>query len=479
MLMNEAPLPEHAHGAGLAHARQAGMQTVLQASNFAEAVSALASEVAGVAGCRRVALGWMHGDDMRVMGLSHGADAVLRGALPDVAEAMFEAAQQRASVCVPSSSKGVPLITQAHQLLMRQHGLSSVLTVPLAQHGAVVGALLCERLDGEFSAADVLAIEQLVGTVTPLLILKRELERPCFERLQRRGLRLRDRWRDPSEAVLRWSVRLSVVALLGLLAVPLPHRVSANAHLDGEVQRVMASPQDGYLREVHVRPGDVVKAGQVLAELSDDELQLTRRAKQAELAQHENGFAEAFARGERAQAAVEQAKAAEARAQLDLVDEQLTRTKLVAPYDGVVIQGDLTQMLGAPVKRADTLLVITPGLQYRVMLAVAESDVSRLKVGQTGRLLLSALPDRPLAFRVARITPVAKVTDGTLHYDIEAQLVADGQTAANEQQLLGTIKQLRPGLQGVGKIALPAEPLAWRWGRELWGAVRYAAWAWF
>lgn len=479
MLMNEAPLPAHAHGTGLAQARQVGMQSVLQASNFAEAVSALASEVASLAGCRRVALGWVVGDDMRVMGLSHGADAVLRGALPEVAEAMFESAQQRATVCIPARTKGVPLITQAHLLLMRQHGLTSVLTVPLAQHGQVVGALVCERTSGVFSLADMLALEQLVGMVTPLLILKRELERPWTERLRRRFVRLGERWRDPSEVLLRWGVRLSVAALLGLLAVPVPHRVSASAHLDGEVQRVMAAPQDGYLRQVHVRPGDMVKAGQVLAELSDDELQLTRRAKQAELSQHENGFAEAFARGDRTQAAVEQAKAAEARAQLELTDEQLARTKLVAPYDGVVIQGDLTQMLGAPVKRADTLLVITPGLQYRVMLEVAEADVSRLKVGQTGRLLLSAVPDQPLAIRVMRITPVAKVTDGTLRYDIEAQLMADTASSGNQQKLQRTIQQLRPGLQGVGKIDLPAEPLAWRWGRELWGALRYAAWAWF
>jgi biotin carboxyl carrier protein len=471
MLMNDAPLPKHAAG-GMAHARQAGMQCVLQAAHFAEAVSALASEVASQAACRRVAVGWMQGGDLRVIGLSHGADAVLRGALPDVAEAMFEAAQQRASIALPSDSKGLPLITQGHQLLMRQQGLAGVLTVPLAQHGEVVGALLCERLDEPFTAADVLALEQLAGNVTPLLILKRELERPWHERLLRRAQRLLARWRDPREVALRWGVRLGALALLGLLAVPLPHRVVANARLDGAVQRVMTAPQDGYLRAVHVRPGDVVKTGQVLAELSDDELQHMRRARQAELAQHENAFAEAFARGDRAQAAVEQAKAAESRAQLDLADEQLTRTRLLAPFDGVVIQGDLTQMLGAPVKRADTLLVLAPGLQYRVMLAVAEPDVSGLKVGQSGRLLLSALPNQPLAFKVARITPVTKLTDGALHYEIEAQLVA-------EPALQQALQQLRPGLQGVGKIDQPAEPLAWRWGRQAWGWLRYAVWAWF
>lgn len=472
MLMNDAPLPEHAGGAGVAPVRQLGLHGVLQASDFAEAASALASELAAALGCRRVALGWMHDDDMRVVGLSHGGDEVLRGALPDVAEAMFEAAQQRASVCVPGASKGLPLITQAHQLLMRRQGVASVLTVPLAQHGEVVGALLCERLDRVFEAADVLALEQLASGLAPLLILKREIERPWHERVQRRAQRLVARWRDPSEVFLRWGLRVAALGVVATLLVPLPHRVAVKARLDGAVQRVMGAPQDGYLRAAHVRPGDVVKAGQVLAELSDDELQLARRARQAELAQHENAFAEAFARGDRAQAGAAQAKVAEARAQLELADEQLSRSKLVAPYAGVVIQGDLTQMLGSPVKRADTLLVIAPSLQFRVMLEAAESDVGALASGQMGRVLLQAFPNRSLPFRLTRITPVAKLTDGTLRYEIEAAFVA------GDADVAAVAPQLRPGLQGVGKIDLPAEPLAWRWARGAWGALRYAAWAW-
>ena len=49
------------------------------------------------------------------------------------------------------------------------------------------------------------------------------------------------------------------------------------------------------------------------------------------------------------------AKLEEARAQLQLVEIQLQRVKLVAPFDGVVITGDLTQTLGAPVNPAGKL----------------------------------------------------------------------------------------------------------------------------
>ena len=53
-------------------------------------------------------------------------------------------------------------------------------------------------------------------------------------------------------------------------AAGLVERVAAaSARLEGAVQRVLSASEDGFLREVHVRPGDLVKAGQVLAELSD------------------------------------------------------------------------------------------------------------------------------------------------------------------------------------------------------------------
>jgi multidrug resistance efflux pump len=44
-----------------------------------------------------------------------------------------------------------------------------------------------------------------------------------------------------------------------------------------------------------VRPGDLVKAGQVLAELAEQDLQLEHNRWASELAQHENAYAAAMA----------------------------------------------------------------------------------------------------------------------------------------------------------------------------------------
>jgi multidrug efflux pump subunit AcrA (membrane-fusion protein) len=491
----------------------AALAAALQAPRLALAATAACTEMAARLGCRRVALGWRRGLHWRVVALSHGEAVEGPAGLSDVLDALAECGEQGAALRVagqapamspaapadpatpPTASRtasavapafapafaapaaaageagsapaGLPHITQAHRALLRGQALAGVMGVPLVDRQQVCGALLCEREDRPFTALEEQALLEAAAWLAPVLALRTQVERSTAQRLRDGAGALALRWRDPSQRLLRWGAGAALVGLVGLAAWPLPQHLGAPARLEGAVQRVMGAPQDGYLREVHVRPGDPVKAGQVLAEMADEELQLARRARQGELAQHENAFAEAFSRGDRVQAAQAQAKAAEARAALALAEQQLARSRLVAPFDGVVLAGDLTRQLGAPLKRGETLMTLAPDARFRVVLEVAERDVAELRIGQAGQLRLSARPQQPIALRVLRITPVAHAVEGAVRYDVEAEPLQAGSAA-----------DLRPGLQGVARIELPAEPLAVRWGRRAWGAVRYALWAW-
>ena len=95
--------------------------------------------------------------------------------------------------------------------------------------------------------------------------------------------------------------------------------MSAPARLEGAVQRVMVAPADGYLKHAHVRPGDRVKEGQLVAELADEDLKLEERKAQSEVSQLENSYGTALVKQDRAEVAILVAKLEEARAQLALV----------------------------------------------------------------------------------------------------------------------------------------------------------------
>ena len=67
----------------------------------------------------------------------------------------------------------------------------------------------------------------------------------------------------------------------------------------------------------------------------------------------------------------------QAEAQLALVEEQLSRARLVAPFDGFIVVGDLSQSLGSPVERGDVLFEVAPLDGFRVVLEVDAPMLAR------------------------------------------------------------------------------------------------------
>jgi multidrug resistance efflux pump len=215
---------------------------------------------------------------------------------------------------------------------------------------------------------------------------------------------------------------------------------------------------------VNVRPGDVVRSGQILAELAQQDLQVERAKRQSELAQHENVYRAALARADRSQFVINQAKAGEAEAQLKLLDNQIQRARIRAPFDGIVIKGDLVQSLGSPLQRGEVLLTLAPDERFRLIIEVDERDIALIQAGLRGKLSLAATPGELLDFVVARVLPVAAAGDGRNFFEVEATLDATGRT-------------LRPGLRGVAKVAVGARNAAWIASHRVVDWLRLTLWS--
>ena len=149
-----------------------------------------------------------------------------------------------------------------------------------------------------------------------------------------------------------------------------------------------------------------------------------------------------------------------------LVDEQIARTRLTAPFDAVIVKGDLSQSLGAAVERGNVLFELAPLDTYRVIMKVDERDITRVAIGQGGRLALSSMPQEEIMLTVEKITPVSVVDQGRNFFRVEA--VARG-----------AIEKLRPGMEGVGKIDVERRKLIWIWTHKLTHWVRMWIWSWW
>lgn len=428
---------------------------------LAPAASALCSALAGSLDFERVSLGLLRHDELNIVALSHSAQFLQRQELiQSLAGAMQEAIDQSVSIVYPEPAEAPPRIVLAHAGLAAQ-GREAVLSIPLILGGRAIGALCFER-SAPIDAETAQAVEELACLLAPLIDLKERAEQPWHARA---GEALRAGWRDRGKRARRigWLAGLGVTLLLA--GVPVTYRIGAPARLEGAVQRVLAAPADGYLHAIEARPGDEVKAGQVLVALAQQDLLLQSRKWEAELAQHENSAAAALARADRAQYALARARAGEAEAQLELARAELARSRITAPIDGIVIKGDLTQSIGAPVKRGDVLLTLAPRDAFRLIIEVDEREIGDLVPGQRGQLALSALPGDRLGFTVTRAIPIAVTHDGRNAFEVEAAL---------DQPPAG----LRPGLQGVAKIDAGSRPLGWIATHRVGEWLQMALWSW-
>lgn len=439
----------------------------LQEEGFLGAATAVVTELATRLRCERVAYGVRQGRHARVRALSHTATFNRKSALiRALGVAMDEAIDQQETLRLPSPQQ-VPLVLRAQQLLLDGHATRAVCTVPVADAGRLVGALTLERADERpFSNEEVRLCEHLAVLIGPVLEAKRREDRWI-------GVKVWDALWDglgrlfgPRHLVLK----IATLALAGLVVffslASGYYRVTAPAALEGTVQRAITAPQDGYIASAAVRAGDLVELNQSLAALEDKDLRLEKVKWEGEREKFLREYSKALAEGDRARVRILGAQVEQAEARIALLVEQLARTRITAPFTGVVVSGDLTQSLGAPVSRGEVLFEIAPLDSYRVILQVDERDITQIQVGQSGALALSGLPGELLTVRIDKITPVADAEGGNNLFRVEAAL----------DQLSPA---LRPGMKGVAKIDVDERNLFWIWTHRLAYWLRLWWWTWW
>lgn len=371
----------------------------------------------------------------------------------------FDARSQQARAMAAQIAAGLeePAAVQGRQLLVALRD----------SNRQICAGLLFERTERAFSRAERLWCEQLALFAGPVLALTRAAEPGLSGRLAQHGRAVLQRLLGSGH--LRFKAAAAALVLVAAMAafVPVTYRINAPASLEGRIQRAVVAPRDGFIKSAQVRPGDTVQAGQPVALLETRELELEQDKWQNQLAQYRKAYRQALADHARADARIMHARMAQAEAELALTRAQLQRSELQAPVAGIVVRGDLTHALGAPVARGDLLFEIAPLDDYRVVLRVDDRDIADLAVGQRGVLALNGLPDRQLDFTVTRITPVSEVENGRNSFRVEAAMQ-------------DRLPALRPGMTGTGKVEAGQRSLLWMLSHRMLDWLRLQAWTfWF
>jgi len=437
----------------------------LDHDNFKIAAAQVSNEIAERFSCQRVSIGFLNGAQVRVEAMSRTTrfdrNTNLVVAMQD---AMGEALDQGAIVLHPPASSDTLQVTRFHARLSQLRQGGALCTIPLVNRGHPVGALLLERdIEHPFEPETLTQCEQVGHLLGPVLAGRWMEDRPLPAKLFAYA---RNTWCTligPRHLALKTSLGLIAVLLVWFSFHMSTMRISCDSTLEASIRRSIVAPQHGYIAEANVRAGDLVREGDSLAILDDDELLLEQRKWKSQRAQLLKEYRQALARLDRAEVSILKARLAQADAQLKLVEQQLARTVLTAPVSGLVVKGDLTQALGSPVAPGDVLYEVAPIDEYRVVMKVDDRDIALVECGQKGHLKLSAIPDTSILVTIDRITPVSVTEDGRNYFRVEALM-------ANHSDLM------RPGMEGITKLEIGEERLLRIWTRRLVDWLRLLAW---
>ena len=426
-------------------------------------VTALATKLE----CDRVSLGFVKRGHARVIAVSHSAEFkehtnVIRA----LADAMDEAIDQRETIVYPPPAEGASAVMHAHAEFAKAHGNGSLLCVPLEAGGHAVGALLLERSPAQpFDQKSVDLCRSVASLVGPLLDVHRREDRWLGAKAWASITRHVQDLLGPRHVALKLTTAAVAGLLLFCFFATGDYRVSSKTVLEPIIQRAAAAPFNGYIREAPIRAGDLVHVGQVLCTLDDRELRLERLKSLSKYEEYKKEYHKAMAEREAAKVEILTAQMNQAQSEIALLDDQLAHTRVLSPFDGIVVSGDLSQSLGSPVEKGKVLFEIAPLDSYRIVLEVDERDIADVQVGQHGHVMLSAFPSESLDVTVEKVTPVSTANEGRNFFRVEATLDQPHD-------------RLRPAMEGAGKIEVDRRLQVWIWTHQVVDWVRLAVWSW-
>lgn len=440
---------------------------VVEAEGFAVAAQAAVSDLALRYHADRVAFGLFRGDQMRVQAISNVSE--FKKSIRDVRlieAAMNEAVDQETALVwpTPAQEEAAPLCL-AHAEMDRVLGGASLFTVPMYDDDQVYAAMLFERREDRPFLPDELDLIEATVTVIAPILKEKEANDAWIGLKVARAARLQLKRLIGPQFFLRKLIVLGLVlTLLTLLLGRQMAVVPASATVEGRTHRVITASFDGFIAEALAREGDVVQAGQTLVRLDDRDLALERLRLATAAQQERLELDKAIATRDRAQTAIREARIRQAEAQIKLIDSQLERVQLRAPFDGLVISGDLNQSIGASVSKGEPLMTVAPLDDFRVVLAVDESRINDLVPGQPAWLRLTALPDQVFATHISEVQPVARYGDGKTTYRVVALL--DHSAPA-----------LQHGMQGVARVEVGVRSLWSVWLTPMFDRLRLMLWS--
>lgn len=412
------------------------------------------------------AVGWRRGDYLRLEVVSHFEKFQHKTELIKSLEVAMEEASDQGISILYGDGRTQPFAVRAHQQLQRVLGSREILTVPVVDNESqdeVVVVLV------SFDQPLLTQLEPIVRyialTVLPQLRRLHQKRRGVVGRMAAALAQLFKFLLGQQHWISKAVGILVVVLVLALVLVKLPHRVEGEGRLLARTSQVVTAPYDGFLDKILVDSGDFVKKGDVIVTLDTQDLLLQLSEVDAELLRFQAERDAARARRELVEVNINEAKIGQTQARRERLIAYLSQSQLKAPFDGVVVEGDRTELLSSPVELGDKLFRIAALDSLFVRATILEHDVVFLDNKMSGEFAFVSLPHLTHPVTLDLIFPEASFAEQRGNgFDLDLRFQEGAQP------------WWRPGMSGVVKLDAGDKAAWWIFSHRIIDRLRLFFW---
>ncbi len=346
-------------------------------------------------------------------------------------------------------------------------GMRGFYALPLSDDTGRVGVLGLESANPDFlSPAHLEILKVLAGQATVALRNAQMYKEVPFISVLEPVLQRKRKFMAMEKRRRTLFLVAAAALVIFFAAFPWPLRVEGDAVV-APVHSAQVQPEiEGVISKVYVREGDQVARGQVLAELADWDARTKLAQAQAKYQATLLQVNRALASNNGAEAGVQRVQADYWKSEVERSQEELDRTHLRAPIDGIVATPHVENMTGRRLQFGDTFAEVVDTTRAIVDVAVDDSDASLLRVGEPASVKLNSFPTRVFRGDVVIVSP-----KGTLQGESRvffARVAVPNPDGAIRAGMEGRSK-VRAGWRPAG-YAFFRRPLLWLYSR---------IWTWF
>ncbi|MGO9478587.1 MAG: efflux RND transporter periplasmic adaptor subunit [Limisphaerales bacterium] len=422
---------------------------VNQATQFLPAALAFCNGIATRFRCDRASLGWLEGGYIRLRAMSRTEQFDRQMAAAQILEAAMEECVDQDEEILWPPPQGVTTVARDHETFARDQKAGYLCSVPLRLDGRVVAVLTCERQESVFTVVELQQLRLCCDQVVRRLSDLRHHDRWFGARWQAQVREYCARWVGSEHTWSKVTGILVALALAALFLIRVTYRVEGNFILRSDEAAYLTSPFDGYLEQVWVRPGDQVTNGEPLLTLNCSELLLGQASALADVARYQRQSEKDRAANSIADMRIDDAQANQAQTQLELVRYRLAHAIVRAGFNGVVVEGDLRERIGSPVKQGDALFKVARINTLYAEADISENDVQHILGKTRGEIAFVTEPKLKYPVTIQTIEPAAITKkDGNIFL-------------VRLQPVNGAAPWWRPGMTGLCKLSTEKRTLFW------------------